>query len=53
VEHAREVAIAIVDGTEAGPVGTDGETGLAAHPALLDEVTLFLDEDEQDFLLKG
>jgi ATP-dependent DNA helicase RecG len=43
VERARELATEIVDG--------DG--GLAAHPALVDEVALFLDEDEQDFLLKG
>jgi ATP-dependent DNA helicase RecG len=43
VERAREVAMAIVD----------GEGGLVAHPALVDEVALFLDEDEQDFLLKG
>ncbi len=43
VERAREVAMVIVDG--------DG--GLAAHTGLVDEVALFLDEDEQDFLLKG
>ena len=43
VERAREVAMVIVDG--------DG--GLAAHPGLVDEVGLFLDQDEQDFLLKG
>ena len=43
VEQAREVALEIVD----------GEGGLAAHPALVDELSLFLDEDERDFLLKG
>ena len=43
VEQAREVAIEIVD----------GPGGLAAHPLLMEEVALFLDEDEQDFLLKG
>ena len=43
VEQAREVALEIVDG--AG--------GLAAHPDLVAEVALFLDEDERDFLLKG
>ena len=43
VERAREVAFAIVDG--------DG--GLEAHADLLDEVALFLDEDDQEFLLKG
>jgi ATP-dependent DNA helicase RecG len=43
VERAREVAFAIVDG--AG--------GLEAHADLLDEVALFLDEDDQEFLLKG
>jgi ATP-dependent DNA helicase RecG len=52
VEHAREVALAIVDGTGDAP-SPEAPTGLAAHPALLDEVTLFLDEDEQEFLLKG
>jgi ATP-dependent DNA helicase RecG len=46
VERAREVAVAIVD-------GTDGGDGLAGRPALLDEVALFLDEDDQEFLLKG
>jgi ATP-dependent DNA helicase RecG len=55
VESAREVALAIVDGSEgpAGPGAGEGAVGLAAHPGLLDEVTLFLDEDEQEFLLKG
>jgi ATP-dependent DNA helicase RecG len=43
VERAREVAFTIVD----------GEGGLEAHANLLDEVALFLDEDDQEFLLKG
>lgn len=43
VEQARDVALEIVD----------GEGGLAAHPALVDELSLFLDDDERDFLLKG
>jgi ATP-dependent DNA helicase RecG len=43
VERAREVAFAIVD----------GEGGLEAHADLVDEVALFLDEDDQEFLLKG
>ena len=43
VEKAREVAFAIVD----------GEGGLEAHAELLDEVALFLDEEDQDYLLKG
>jgi ATP-dependent DNA helicase RecG len=43
VERAREVAFAIVDG--------DG--GLEAYADLVDEVALFLDEDDQEFLLKG
>jgi ATP-dependent DNA helicase RecG len=43
VERAREAAFEIVDG--------DG--GLEAHRDLLDEVALVLDEDDQDFLLKG
>ncbi len=43
VERAREVAFAIVD--------ADG--GLEAHPDLAAEVALFLDEDDQEFLLKG
>jgi ATP-dependent DNA helicase RecG len=43
VERARDVAFAIVD----------GEGGLEAHADLLDEVALFLDEDDQEFLLKG
>jgi ATP-dependent DNA helicase RecG len=43
VERSREVAFAIVD----------GEGGLEAHADLLDEVALFLDEDDQEFLLKG
>jgi ATP-dependent DNA helicase RecG len=45
VEAAREVAFAIVD--------EDGGRGLETHPDLLAEVALFLDEDDQDFLLKG
>jgi ATP-dependent DNA helicase RecG len=43
VERAREVAFTIVD----------GEGGLESHADLLDEVALFLDEDDQEFLLKG
>jgi ATP-dependent DNA helicase RecG len=43
VERAREVAFTIVD----------GEGGLEAYSDLLDEVALFLDEDDQEFLLKG
>jgi len=43
VAHARDVAFEIVD----------GEGGLAAHPDLFDELALFLDDDERDFLLKG
>ena len=43
VERAREVAFAIVD----------GEGGLEGHADLFDEVALFLDEDDQEFLLKG
>jgi ATP-dependent DNA helicase RecG len=42
VERARDVAFTIVDGE-----------GLDAHPDLADELTLFLDEADQDFLLKG
>ncbi len=52
VERAREVAFAIVDGTEVGG-DQPGEGGLERHPDLLAEVALFLDEDDQDFLLKG
>ncbi len=47
VERAREAAFAIVDGE-----GGDGG-GLERHPDLLDEVALFLDDEDQDFLLKG
>jgi ATP-dependent DNA helicase RecG len=47
VEKAREVAFAIVD----DPDGSGG--GLERHPDLLAEVALFLDEDDQEFLLKG
>jgi ATP-dependent DNA helicase RecG len=43
VQKAREVAFTIVD----------GEGGLEAHADLHDEVALFLDEDDQEFLLKG
>jgi ATP-dependent DNA helicase RecG len=46
VERAREVAVAIVD-------GADGGDGLVGRPALVDEVALFLDEEDQEFLLKG
>jgi ATP-dependent DNA helicase RecG len=42
VERAREAAFAIVD-----------DEGLDAHPELLAEVALFLDEEDQEFLLKG
>ena len=42
VERAREVAFDIVD-----------DEGLDAHPELLAEVALFLDEEDQEFLLKG
>jgi ATP-dependent DNA helicase RecG len=47
VERAREAAFAIVDG-EGGEAG-----GLERHPDLLAEVALFLDDEDQDFLLKG
>ena len=43
VTRARDVAFAIVD----------DHGGLEAHPDLADEVALFLDEDDQEFLLKG
>ena len=53
VGKARDVAFAIVDGKEGdGSGGTDGG-GLEAYPDLAVEVALFLDEDDQDFLLKG
>jgi ATP-dependent DNA helicase RecG len=52
VAEARDVAFAIVDGKEADGDGGDGR-GLEAHPDLAAEVALFLDEDDQDFLLKG
>jgi ATP-dependent DNA helicase RecG len=51
VERAREVAFAIVDGDEPGDADRGG--GLERHPDLLAEVALFLDEDDQEFLLKG
>jgi ATP-dependent DNA helicase RecG len=51
VAKARDVAFAIVDGTEGD--GANGG-GLGVHPDLAAEVAaLFLDEDDQDFLLKG
>jgi ATP-dependent DNA helicase RecG len=43
VAKARDVAFRIVD----------GGGGLEAYGELLDEVALFLDEDDQEFLLKG
>jgi ATP-dependent DNA helicase RecG len=52
VERAREVAFAIVDGTERSD-GSEGESGLDAHPDLASEVALFLDPEDQEFLLKG
>jgi ATP-dependent DNA helicase RecG len=52
VERARDVAFAIVDDVGDGGEGAGGG-GLERHPDLLAEVALFLDEDDQDFLLKG
>jgi len=43
VERARELAFELVD----------GDPDLSAHPELRDEVALFLDEGESDFLLKS
>ena len=43
VERAREVAFQVVD----------GPGGLEAHADLVEEVGLFLDEADQDYLLKG
>ncbi|MCS5664942.1 MAG: hypothetical protein NZ582_03855, partial [Acidimicrobiales bacterium] len=43
VEAAREEALRLVGGGE----------GLADHPELADEVTLFLGEDESGYLLKS
>jgi len=43
VERARELAAALVE----------RDPGLAGHPDLLEEVELFLDEDEAAFLEKG
>ena len=43
VERAREVAIELVG---------DG-TGMAAHPDLVDEVRMVLDEDEREYLFKS
>jgi ATP-dependent DNA helicase RecG len=48
VERAREVAFAIVDGTGDGSGG-----GLETHRDLAAEVALFLDPEDQEFLLKG
>jgi ATP-dependent DNA helicase RecG len=53
VEKAREVAFAIVDGTEDAGGARGSAGGLERHPDLLAEVALFLDEDDQEFLLKG
>jgi ATP-dependent DNA helicase RecG len=55
VERARDMAMAIVDGAEdAEGIGAGhAKAGLGAHPGLLEEVALFVDEDEQEFLLKG
>jgi ATP-dependent DNA helicase RecG len=53
VERAREVAFAIVDGTESAGGANGSAGGLERHPDLLAEVALFLDEDDQEFLLKG
>jgi ATP-dependent DNA helicase RecG len=47
VERARAAAFAIVDGE------ADERGGLDRHPDLLAEVALFLDDEDQDFLLKG
>jgi len=43
VERARDVAFELVD----------SDPGLAEHPVLAQEVTLFLGDDEADFLLKS
>ena len=43
VEAARQVALELVG---------DG-SGLDVHPALADEVDLFLGDDESDYLLKS
>ena len=43
MEAARDEAVAIVG---------DG-SGLADHPELVDEVDLFLGDDESDYLLKS
>ena len=43
MERARELAFELVD----------GDPDLSAHPELRDEVALFLDEGESDFLLKS
>ena len=43
VERAREVAFELVD----------ADPDLATHPGLSEEVSLFLGDDEADFLLKS
>ena len=43
VARARRVAFELVD----------ADPGLAGHPDLLDEVTLFLDDEEREFLAKS
>ncbi len=43
VERAREVAFELVD----------SDPGLARHGELLEEVTVFLGEDDTEFLLKS
>jgi ATP-dependent DNA helicase RecG len=43
VASAREVAIELVD----------ADPHLAGHPALLEEVGVFLDEEDREFLMKG
>ena len=56
VERAREVAFAIVDGTGDGTGSDSGDgssRGLDAHRDLAAEVALFLDPEDQEFLLKG
>ena len=43
VERAREIAFELVD----------ADPGLRHHPALADEVALFLGEEDTEFLLKS
>ena len=43
VERARDVAFDLVD----------ADPGLAGHPELLDEVELFLDDEDREFLQKS